>query len=169
MQQPAGPSDKQEATMTAVFKTSSRSIASSGIAERGLQPRRFATFLTGGAVALALVIGAALPAKADKKDDLTKALIAALVVGVIANELDDGDSKHKPKPVKQPRVPSVCEISIDGAQRSVSLFSENCIRREGFDYRLPRGCANSARIFGRNDKVYSAQCLRDAGFRVSGR
>jgi hypothetical protein len=155
--------------MTAVFKSASRSIASSGIAERGVQPRRFATLLTGGAVALALVIGAAMPAKADKKDDLAKALIAALVVGAIAHELNDDDDRKKPKPVKSPRVPSVCEISIDGAQRSVSLYSENCLRREGFDYRLPRGCANGAKIFGRSDRVYSAQCLRDAGFRVSGR
>lgn len=154
--------------MTAIFRSTSRSIASSGIGERGMQPRRFASLLTGGAVALALVIGAAMPAKADKKDDLTKALIAALVVGAIAHELKD-DDRGRPKPVKTPRVPSVCEISIDGEQRSVSLFSENCMRREGFDYRLPRGCANSAKIFGRRDNVYSAKCLRDAGFRVSGR
>jgi hypothetical protein len=155
--------------MTAVFKSTSRSIASCGISERGMQPRRFATLLTGGAVALALVLGAAMPAKADKKDDLAKALIAALVIGTIAHELKDDDDDRKPKPAKSPRVPSVCEISIDGAQRSVSLYSESCMRREGFDYRLPRGCANGARIFGRSDRVYSAQCLRDAGFRVSGR
>jgi hypothetical protein len=153
--------------MTVEFKSRSHRIASQGIAESGVQPRRFATMLTGGAVALALVLGAAMPAKADKKDDLAKALIAALVVGVIVNELDD-KPKHKPEPVKRPRVPSVCEISIDGTQRSVSLFSENCMRREGFDYRLPRDCANKARVFGRSDRVYSAQCLRDAGFRVSG-
>lgn len=156
--------------MTVVFRSASRSVPSSGIAERGVQPRRFATLLTGGAVALALVIGAAMPAKADKKDDLAKALIAALVVGAIAHELND---KPKPQPevepVKRPKVPSVCEISINGAERSVSLYSENCLRDEGFDYRLPRGCANSAKVFGRSDRVYSAQCLRDAGFRVSGR
>lgn len=156
--------------MTAIFRSASRRVPSSGIAERGVQPRRFATFLTGGAVALALVMGAAMPAKADKKDDLAKALIAALVVGAIAHELND---KPKPQPevepVKRPKVPSVCEIAINGAERSVSLYSENCLRDEGFDYRLPRGCANSARVFGRSDRVYSAQCLRDAGFRVSGR
>lgn len=158
--------------MTVEFKSRShqtpvQKIAAHGISERGVQPRRFATMLTGGAVALALVLGAALPAKADKKDDLAKALIAALVVGVIANELND-KPKPQPQPVKSPRVPSVCEIAIDGAQRSVSLFSENCLRDEGFDYRLPRDCANGARVFGRKDRVYSAQCLRDAGFRISG-
>lgn len=149
-------------------------IASHGIAERGLQPRRFASVLTAGALALALVLGAAIPAKADRKDDLAKALIAALVVGVIANELEADDKKKAPRsplvePVSTKRVPSVCAISIDGTQRSVSLYSENCLRREGVSGRLPRGCANDARIFGRDDRVYSTQCLRDAGFRVSGR
>jgi hypothetical protein len=152
--------------MTAPFPKRPLRIESHGIAETSLSGRRFATLLTGGAVALALVLGAAMPAKADKKDDLAKAILGALVVGVIVNELAD---KPKPEPVKRPRVPEVCEIAIDGAQRSVSLYSERCLRREGFDHRLPRGCANSARIFGREDRVYSAQCLRDAGFRVSGR
>ena len=114
--------------MTVEFRAASRGIASSGIAERGVQPRRFATILTGGAVAIALLLGAAMPAKAEKKDDLAKALIAALVVGAIAHELKD-DDRNKPEPVKHKRVPSVCEISIDGAQRSVSLYSENCLRR----------------------------------------
>ena len=155
--------------MTVEFKGRSHRIASQGVAETGTQPRRLAAMLTGGAVALALILGAAMPAKADRKDDLAKALLGALVVGVIVNELNDKPKPApQPEPAKRPRVPSVCEISIDGAERSVSLYSENCLRREGFDYRLPRGCANSARVFGRSDRVYSAKCLRDAGFRVSG-
>jgi hypothetical protein len=159
--------------MSVEFRSKSHSIASRGIAETGTSGRRFATALTGGAVVLALVLGAAMPAKADNKDNLAKALISALVVGTIATDLD---AKPKPppvvvapEPVKQNRVPAVCAISIDGAERSVSLYSESCLRREGFDQRLPRGCANEARIFGREDRVYSAQCLRDAGFRLSGR
>lgn len=156
--------------MSVEFTSRSRHIASQGIAETGTPPRRLAAMLTAGAAALALILGAAFPAKADRNDDLAKALIGALVVGVIVNELND---KHrpapKPEPVKNRRVPAVCEISIDGARQSVSLYSENCLRREGFDYRLPRNCANTARVFGRADRVYSAQCLRDAGFRVSGR
>jgi hypothetical protein len=127
---------------------------------------------------LALALGAALTAKADRKDDLAKALLGALVVGVIVNELN---AKPKappavvppavvtPEPVRSNRVPAVCAITIDGAERSVTLYPESCLRREGFDRRLPRDCANQASVFGRDDRVYSAQCLRDAGFRVSGR
>ncbi|MCU0829842.1 MAG: hypothetical protein MUE52_21320 [Tabrizicola sp.] len=156
--------------MTVEWKSRSRRIASQGVAERGTQPRSLAALLTGGAVALALVLGAAMPAKADKKDDLAKALIGALIVGAIVNELNDKPQSPvpQPEPVKHKRVPGVCAITIDGAERSVTLFPESCLRREGFDHRLPRGCANSARIFGRDDRVYSAQCLRDAGYRISG-
>ena len=160
--------------MSVEYRSRSHHIASNGISETGLTGRRFAAMLTGGAAALALVLATAIPAKADKKDDLAKALIAALVVGVIAHELKDKDKPAPvpvpvPEPVKNKRVPSVCAISIDGAERSVTLYPESCLRAEGFDYRLPRGCANSATIYGERDRVYSAQCLRDAGFRVSGR
>lgn len=148
-------------------------IASHGINETTLSGRRLAAMITGGAAALALVLATAIPAKADK-NDLTKALIAALVVGAIAHELKDKPAPvpvpvPEPEPVKSKRVPAVCAISIDGVDRSVTLYPENCLREAGFDYRLPRGCANTATIFGERDRVYSAQCLKDAGFRVSGR
>lgn len=162
--------------MTVEFRSKSHRIRSQGISETTLSGRRFAAILTGGAAALAVVLATAIPAKADKKDDLAKALIAAIVVGAIAHELTDKDKPAplpvplpEPEPVKSKRVPSVCAISIDGAERSISLYPESCLREEGFDYRLPRGCANSATIFGERDRVYSAQCLRDAGFRVTGR
>lgn len=156
------------------FNSRSHRIASQDVSESNLSGRRFAAMMTGGAAALALVLATAIPAKADKKDDLAKALIAALVVGAIAHELNDRDKPAPapvplPEPVRSKRVPSVCAISIDGADRSVTLFPESCLRERGFEYRLPRGCANSATIFGERDRVYSAQCLRDAGFRVMGR
>jgi hypothetical protein len=158
--------------MSKEFNSRSRRLFSAGVAERGVQPRRFATLVTAGAVALALVLGAALPAKADKKDDLAKTLIAALMVGAIVNGLND---RPKPRPDVMPqpagsrRIPAVCAITIDGLNKSVSLYSESCLVGEGFGNRLPYGCASTARIFGRNDRVYSSQCLSDAGFQVSGR
>ena len=164
--------------MSVEFRSKSHRVSSQGISESNLSGRRFAAMLTGGAAALALVLATAIPAKADKKDDLTKALIAALVVGAIAHELKDNDKPAaapvplplpEPEPVSSKRVPSVCAISIDGAERSVTLYPESCLRAEGFKPRLPRGCANTATIYGQRDRIYSAQCLRDAGFRVSGR
>ena len=161
--------------MSVEFRSRSHRIASRGISETTLSARRFAAMLTGGAAALALVLATTIPAKAEK-NDLTKALIAALVVGAIAHELKDKDKPAaqpvpvpEPEPVTSRRVPSVCAISIDGAERSVTLYPESCLRAEGFKARLPRGCANTATIYGQRDRVYSAQCLRAAGSRVSGR
>jgi hypothetical protein len=157
--------------MSALFISKSYRIAARGITETTLSGRKLATMITGGAAVLALVLATAIPARAEK-NDLTKALIAALVVGVIANELKDKDKPAPvplPEPVKSKRVPAVCAISIDGADRSVTLYPESCLREEGFTYRLPRQCANTATIFGERDRVYSAQCLREAGFRVTGR
>jgi len=149
-----------------------RRIASRGIPESGISGRRLATLVTAGAAALALALGAALPAKADRSEDLAKALLGALVVGVLVNELDDGRTAAPrgipPRPATSRRVPAVCAITIDGAQRSVTLYPESCLRREGLKAGLPQRCASPARIFGRRDRVYSAQCLRDAGFRVPG-
>ncbi len=157
--------------MSTAFQSKSYHVASRGIAETTLSGRRLATMITGGAAVLAMVLATAIPAKAEK-NDLTKALIAALVVGAIAHELKDKDKPAPvplPEPVKSKRVPAVCAISIDGADRSVTLYPESCLREEGFKYRLPRNCANNATIFGERDRVYSAQCLREAGFRVTGR
>ncbi len=157
--------------MSVTFRTKSYRVAGHGIGETTLSGRRLGAMITGGAAALALVLATAIPAKADK-NDLAKALIAALVVGAIAHELNEKDKPAPlpvPEPVKNKRVPGVCAISIDGAERSVTLYPESCLREEGFDYRLPRYCANSATIFGKRDRVYSAQCLRDAGFRLPGR
>jgi hypothetical protein len=159
--------------MSFEVSTKPRRIASRGITETTVSGRRFAGIVTAGSVVLALALGAALPARADRKDDLAKALLGALVVGVIVNEMNDKPKPApqvvSPEPVRTNRVPAVCAITIDGAERSVTLYPESCLRREGFDRRLPRTCANQASLFGRDDRVYSAQCLRDAGFRVSGR
>lgn len=166
--------------MSVEFRSRSHRIASRGISEGTLSARRFAAMLTGGAAALVVVLATAIPVKADSKNDLARALIAALVVGAIAHELNANDQPAaapvpvplplpEPKPVSSKRVPAVCAISIDGAERSVTLYPESCLRAEGFKPRLPRGCANTATIYGQRDRVYSAQCLRDAGYRVSGR
>lgn len=155
------------------FNSPAIRIARQAPRDRGTCAHGLATFLTAGAAVLALLLATAMPAKADRKDDLAKALIAALVLGVIVNETKKADPAPVPVPVPEPvrqrRIPAICAITIEGAERDVTLFPESCLRREGFDQRLPRGCANTARIFGRDDRVYSVQCLRDAGYRISGR
>ncbi|MDZ4391865.1 hypothetical protein [Cypionkella sp.] len=134
-------------------------------------------------MAISLLAATAMPSHAEKRDnDLAKIIAGALVIGLIAKTIDDNKDRNKPKPHKpqphrpqpqpypeptyQPRVPSVCAISIDSnSGDAVTMYSQKCLRREGFEYRLPN-CARDVRIYGESDRVYSAQCLRDAGFRL---
>jgi hypothetical protein len=157
--------------MTAMFKSKAVRIARTMPREAGVPGRKLATIITGAAAVMALVLATAMPARADKNDDLVKALIAALVIGALVHEANKDDPKPvpAPQPVRQPRVPQVCAIQIDGAETSVTVYPESCLKEKGFDHRLPRGCSHEARIFGQKDHIYGVQCLRDAGFQVSGR
>lgn len=163
--------------MTSPFKSPSTCIPRSALRDTatlgGPAGRSLSAMITAGAVILALVLATAMPAHAGKKDDLAKALIAALVLGAIVHETNRSEAAPvplpAPKPVRKSSVPAVCAISIEGAERDVTLFPESCLRREGFTQRLPRSCGNEARIFGRDDRVFSEQCLRDAGYRISSR
>lgn len=137
--------------------------------------KRLLSGMTALAVAGSLVLASAVPSHADRRgDNIAKALAAAIVLGLIVNNANKGNGRPapapvpKPEPVKKPRVPSVCAIEIDSDQgNAVTVYSESCMRDEGFDYRLP-DCARSVRIYGQRDRIYSAKCLRDAGFRVGG-
>ena len=136
-------------------------------------------------VSVSLFAASAQPSLADKRgNDFAKALGAALLLGLAISALDNkGKAAPAPAPAPQPApqprprprheaiptVPAICAIEIDSSQgRPVTVFSESCMRREGFDYRLPN-CARNVRIYGRSDRVYSEQCLDDAGFRTRSR
>lgn len=134
--------------------------------------KKFMGGLTALAVAGSLVLASAVPSHADRRgDNVAKALAAAIVLGLIvnnANKHNNPPAPPKPVPVKQPRVPGICAIEFDSDRGyPVTVYSESCLEDEGFDYRLP-SCGRSVRIYGQRDRIYSAQCLRDAGFRVGG-
>ena len=142
--------------------------------DRSPSPRRFAGALTAGAAALALVLAAALPARAGDKDDLAKALVAALVIGAIVHETKKDDYVAPPAPAPEPVfkkkkrkhppvIPSVCALEFEGEHRSVTVYPEQCLTEMGVSH-LPRHCAKKARIYGEWDRIYGARCLREAGF-----
>jgi len=140
--------------------------------------RRLVALVAAAATALGLLAGTAIPARADN-DDLAKALAALAIVGIIAHQANknrnrppvyqpyDPYPQPQPQPSRAPRVPAACAIEITGNTGTATVYGERCLRSEGFDWRLPQHCARSARIYGQNDRIYSDQCLRDAGFRVS--
>ena len=71
----------------------------------------------------------------------------------------------KPVPVRKPYVPAECAIEFDSDQGPAVVYSRNCLLDVGFRHALP-DCGRSVRIYGTRDRVYSAQCLTRAGFRL---
>ena len=141
--------------------------------------RRLGLIATAGAAALSLVLATAIPARAGNKgDDIAKALIAALVIGALVHEAQKDkvappppappEPVRKKKKDKAPRIPAVCALEFEGAERSVTVYPESCLLDEGVTHRLPRHCAKEARIYGEWDRVYGERCLREAGFRLPG-
>ena len=133
---------------------------------------RIMTVLVAGVTALAMIMASAMPASAERKNkDALKALAAIAAIALIAQAVKDNKRRHAPPapapvpvPVQLPRVPGICAIEIGSGAGSFTGFSERCLRDEGFNYRLPSGCATTIRIYGRADKFFPEQCLRDAGF-----
>lgn len=164
-----------------------RVIPAARIARPGAlpSPRRLAGAVTAAAAALALVLAAALPARAGPdSDDLAKALVAAVVIGALVNEAKKKDAPGvssapvpEPEPVytkKKPkhgkgRVPAYCAIEFEGDRRSVTVYPESCLLDAGVSRKLPYRCGRDARIYGQWDVVFSEKCLREAGFSLQGR
>jgi hypothetical protein len=131
---------------------------------------RFTALLVAGTTALAVIIASAAPAHADRRsNDTLKALAAIAAIALIAKAAKDNKHRrNRPVPVRAPSVPGICAIEIGSGRGSVTGYAERCLREEGFDYRLPQGCATDIRIYGRADSFYPEQCLRDAGFDTRG-
>ena len=133
--------------------------------------KRLMAILAAGVTALSLMVASAVPAHADRQsDNLAKALAAAVAIGIIVHSVNKGRAHPAPviTPVRRAVVPAICAIEISGARRDRVIYPERCLRREGFDARLPRDCAIHVRIHGREDRAYGERCLRDAGFRIGG-
>lgn len=157
--------------------TISMTLAETAYVSRTLRPTtkkparsRFMAIFIAGVTAFAMIIASGLPARAERNNnDALKALAAIAAIALIAKAVKDNKRRHAPPvPVQLPRVPGICAIEIGSGTGSFTGFSERCLREEGFNYRLPQGCATNIRIYGRLDKFYPDQCLRDAGFDTRG-
>lgn len=165
--------------MTARPLAGQNRIARNRAGDKVANPRRLGWAVTAGAAAVSLILASAIPARAgDRKEDLAKALIAALVVGAIIHETRKDDSPtpppvvpvpepvHKKKRKHPPVIPNVCALEFEGEHRSVTVYPESCLLDQGVQDRLPRHCARNARIYGSWDRIYGEKCLRDAGFKL---
>lgn len=125
--------------------------------------RRLAAAVTAGAAVVALLLAAALPARAGEDGD--HPLGAPAVVGAFPEALTP-EAGLIPAYTKKPRVrvPDYCAIEFEGDRRTVTIYAESCLLDAGLTRKLPYRCGKDARIFGHWDVVFSARCLREAGF-----
>jgi hypothetical protein len=162
--------NRQEHAMTISMTLAETAYVSRTSSPRAEKPAhsRFMSLMIAGATALAMITASAMPAHADRNnDDLLKALAAIAAIAIISKAVKDNKRKHHvPAPIRMPVVPSICAIEIGSGRGMVTGFTERCLRREGFNYRLPSGCATRISVYGRSDNFYPKQCLRNAGFTI---
>lgn len=133
----------------------------------------FAKTMRRGLTALTItaMVATSAPALADQRsDDIAKGIIGIIALGAIVNAINNQNRPApapapKPVPVKKPLVPAECAIEFDSDQGPAVVYSRNCLLDVGFTHALP-DCGRSVRIWGERDRVYSAHCLRRAGFRL---
>jgi hypothetical protein len=160
--------------------------------------RRFTITLAATATALALMTAAAVPARAENRQDNVAAALAAVaaiaIIGVALNE-NDGRRDHRanaapppPRVVHSPRelrndgrrhrhasdryapvLPAQCAVQVRDRRQISVAYTERCLRRSGVEGRLPRQCEVSLDARGRTRTAYDQNCLLNSGFRVQGR
>lgn len=176
--------------MTAdIFSTNSATLAETAVIQaRSAAPRKTGRLwkgLTLTAAALAMVIAGSRPMLANEdSDNLAKIIVGGLIVGAIVNDMqhrdgdrvqyddsdyyDNGDyyggDRYRARDRHHRRnIPQECAITIDSRDSGrVTLYGGRCLRDYGFR-NLP-DCGRSVRIYGKRDQLFSAQCLRRAGW-----
>lgn len=136
------------------------------------------TRLTAAVAVMALLLAAAVPARAETSGGKVVAGIAALAaLAWLVNEAQD--QKDRDRPVKRPEktpstevrplVPPVCALDIGTPSQPARAYSGSCLKTEGFAWALPDRCARPVRLFGKADRIYPADCLQKAGFSTRAR
>ena len=155
--------------MTMTYPTETIRIARTPAPDRRPSASRLGWWLAAGAAAVSLMLGAALPARAADTLRTQPAMVYEAEGFRPQPRGWEDPAWHKKRKPHARRIPAVCAMEFDSGRRSVTVYPERCLRREGVEARLPRHCATEARIWGKRDRVYPERCLLDAGFRLEDR
>lgn len=148
--------------------------------------------LTAAALSAAIAFGSlgatATPAKAN--DDLGKFIVGAIALGIIANSINQANSRtpatqaatptHRPPVITPTRprpgghgvrphrvhIPASCEREVQINGRVTTAYGAPCLRQAGVPLDRLSTCARSGSIHGRNLTYYTKRCLRRSGFNV---
>lgn len=152
-----------------------------------------AKFITGVITAAALIAAiAAAPAQARNNDDLKKIIIGAgsiYLLHELINDYNRGGKKkgdryggnghnggkggyggHGGHGAKKAPIPSGCIRKVGGRKHSKRVATRRCLKHNYRSFhRLPSACKTRFRDHGRKRSGFEIRCLRNHGFRVSGR
>jgi hypothetical protein len=135
--------------------------------------------LSAGVLSLTLALTALSPTTAAAQvsdEDAIAGILALLFIGAAVHHSRKNNDRPAPavEPTRQPRnwrvLPAECLRSIDTRRgNSVRMFTQRCLTNNyNFTNRLPQECHVRVRTDnGQRRQGYSAQCMRNAGFRTN--
>jgi len=128
--------------------------------------KSFAQMVAAIAASAMLATGLAAPAHADN-DRLMKFLAGAVVLGIIANEIDkkDGGRVRPGQPARV--VPSRCAIPLRTGQGLQTYYSKQCTDQVR-GLKLPKACLQTINTTRGASRLYNGTCLAERGFRDEG-
>jgi hypothetical protein len=135
--------------------------------------------LSAGVLSFTLALTALSPTTAAAQvsdEDAIAGILALLFIGAAVHHSRNNNDRPAPavEPTRQPRnwrvLPAECLRSIDTRRgNSVRMFTQRCLTNNyNFTNRLPQECHVRVRTEnGQRRQGYSAQCMRNAGFRTN--
>ena len=135
--------------------------------------------LSAGVLSLTLALTALSPTTAAAQvsdEDAIAGILALLFIGAAVHHSRNSNDRLAPavEPTRQPRnwrvLPEECLRSVDTRRgNSVRMFTQRCLTNNyNFTNRLPQECHVRVRTDnGQRRQGYSAQCMRNAGFRTN--
>lgn len=131
---------------------------------------RIIAAVAAGAVALSTALATPAAAWSEREQNALAAILGALAVGAIINDLDKDNNKrrHPPRnePVRARVIPGECVYQVRTNRGMRDVVSPRCMDEFGLAHRLPAECAFDVRVKGKNRTVYGPRCLGQYGWRV---
>ncbi|MBU2992190.1 hypothetical protein Q4555_10250 [Octadecabacter sp. 1_MG-2023] len=134
---------------------------------------------TAGILASSMALTSIAPssAQAGMSEEEVFGLLSLLVIGAAIHHSRNDDPAPSPQVNRTPRaesarqvLPSSCRRDIETRRRgTVRMFTQRCLNNNYRNVdRLPQACHITVRTQnGQQRQGYSAQCLRNAGFRTT--
>ena len=153
--------------------------------------RQLTAFVTCLALVVSGLTATAADARGKKNDnDVLKLMLGAAAVGILLNQMNQGQARPVQRPVQVPRfanptpeddsnqyrpyqrpdrsrfIPAECVMQVEVNGRLRDVVSRRCVSEMGLARRMPADCAFDIYTYGGTRTVYGERCLRNYGYRI---